>query len=180
MRRLPSFLIFLFFLVLSAASPAQTLDTSILGTVTDVSGAVLPNATVTVSSAATGFSKKATTAANGEFSVTYLTPGSYNVTASANGFDSSEQKGIILEINQQARITLALRPGSATQVVEVEATQPLLQSEDASLGVVIGQEQTEALPLNGRKYDDLATLTPGVIANDADNHTSFGGSTISA
>jgi Carboxypeptidase regulatory-like domain len=180
MRRLSSIFLFLFLLVISVPSRAQTLDTSILGVITDSSGAVIPGASVTVSSTATGIAKKAVTAATGEYSVTYLAPGTYNVEASANGFDTIEQKGIVLEINQQARINLSLRPGAATQIIEVEATQPLLQSEDASLGVVIGQEQTEALPLNGRKYDDLATLTPGVIANDADAHTGFGGSTISA
>jgi hypothetical protein len=180
MRRLSSIFLFLFLLVISVPSHAQTLDTSILGTITDSSGAVIPGASVTVSSTATGISKKAVTASTGEYSVTYLAPGTYNVEASANGFDTIEQKGIVLEINQQARINLSLHPGAATQIIEVEATQPLLQIEDASLGVVIGQEQTEALPLNGRKYDDLASLTPGVIANDSDNHTGFGGSTISA
>src|SRR5882724_4832060 len=148
MRRLSPIFLFLSLLCISLApqpSFAQTLDTAILGTVTDSSGAVIGNATVTVLSPATGIEKKAVSAANGDYSVTYLTPGVYNLTVSANGFATNEQKGIVLEINQQAKINVSLRAGGTEQTVEVEATQPLLQSEDASLGVVIGKEQTEQL-----------------------------------
>ena len=181
MRRLSSvFLSLLFISLISRPSFAQTLDTAILGTVTDTSGAVIGGATITVLSPATGIEKKAVSAANGDYSVTYLTPGVYNLTVSASGFASNEQKGIVLEINQQAKINVSLRAGGTEQTVEVQATQPLLQSEDASLGVVIGKEQTEQLPLNGRRYEDLAILTPGTTVSDPDFHTSNGGATISS
>ena len=172
MRRINSILSLIFLFLLCISSYAQTVDTAIVGTVTDNSGAVIPGASVTVLSVATGIAKKAVTAATGEYGVTYLSPGNYDLTVSAPGFASSQQKGIVLQINQQARINVALKAGGAEQTVEVQATQPLLQSEDSSLGVVVGTESAENLPLNGRRFDDLAILTPGVTVYNPDNHTS--------
>ena len=172
MRRLSSVLLLFALIILCMPLHAQTVDTAILGTVTDGTGAVIPGATVTVSSPATGIEKKAVTSSVGEYSITYLTPGTYDVTVSANGFNTSEQKGIELQINQQAKISIVMKAGGGTQVVEVTSTQPLLQSEDASLGVVVGTESAENLPLNGRRFDDLAILVPGITAYDPDNHTS--------
>ena len=144
-----------------------------MGTITDNSGAVIPGATVTVTSVATGIEKKADTNDSGEYSVTYLAPGNYDVTVSANGFTSSVQKGIVLQINQQARVNVALKAGGNRADGGGErSTQPLLQSEDSSLGVVVGTESAANLPLNGRKFDDLAILTPGVSVYNPDNHTS--------
>jgi hypothetical protein len=108
MRRLSSLLCFLSLVISYAPLHARTIDTAIVGTVTDSSGAVIPGASVTVLSAATAIEKKAVTAFNGEYSVTYLAPGTYDVTFSANGFSTSQQKGIVLQLNQQARINIAL------------------------------------------------------------------------
>jgi hypothetical protein len=159
----------------------QTLDTSILGTATDSSGAVLPGATVTVLSPATGIKKTAVTGTSGEYAVTYLTPGTYDVTVEAKGFTSQRRTGIVLQLNQQDKIDFTLGVGGSQQTVQVEATQPLLQSENAALGAVIGAERTANLPLNGRKFDDLAVLTPGVSVYNPDLHSSStDGSTISS
>jgi outer membrane receptor protein involved in Fe transport len=151
---------------------AQTVDTSILGTVSDSSGALISGATVTIRSPATGIEKKAVTNSTGEYSITYLPPGNYNVTVSANGFASSEQKGIVLELNQSARINATMNVGGNQQTVEVKAEQPLLESEDSSLGVVVGTQSAENLPLNGRKFNDLAILAPGISVYNPDNHSS--------
>jgi hypothetical protein len=181
MRRLSLAVLTLFLSPICMPSGAQTIDTAILGTVTDHTGGGIPDATVVVTDTATGITKKAVTSPIGEFSITYLTPGTYNVTTSHDGFSTNEQTGIVLQINQQAKMNVILQIGTVQQTVKVEGVQPLLQSEDASLGVVVGQEQTESLPLNGRKFDDLASLTPGVVPADSDTHTSAtGGSTISA
>lgn len=156
----------------SVPSHAQTFDTAIVGTVTDSSGAVVPNAVVSVASPATGITKRAVSSATGEYSVAYLTPGSYDVTVTAPGFSPTVQRGILLQINQQAKVNLVLGVAGGQQVVEVKGTQPLLQSEDSSLGVVVGTQSAENLPLNGRKFNDLAVLTPGVTVTDPDNHSS--------
>ena len=167
-----SFVLFIWFTLLTVGASAQTLDTVIEGTVTDSSGAVVPGASVTVASAATGLSKRAVTTSTGEYSVAYLTPGNYDVTVSAPQFSSSVEKGIVLQINQQARVNFVLQVAGQQQVVEVKATQPLLQTQESSLGVVVGTESAQNLPLNGRKFDDLAILTPGVTVSEPDNHSS--------
>ncbi|HET6219454.1 MAG TPA: carboxypeptidase-like regulatory domain-containing protein [Acidobacteriaceae bacterium] len=169
MRRLSSTLLFLTLVILSVPLRAQTVDTAIVGTVTDNSGAVIPGANVTVSSIATGIEKKAVTANTAEYSVSYLSPGTYDATVSANGFASSQEKGIVLQINQQAKVNVSLKAGGTEQTVEVSATQPLLQSENSSLGVVVATESAANLPLNGRRFDDLAILTPGVGVYNPDS-----------
>jgi outer membrane receptor protein involved in Fe transport len=174
----PAIILFAF-LTLTAA--AQTIDTVILGTITDSSGAVVAGATVTVLSSATGVSKVASTNAAGEFEVRYLTPGTYDVSVQANGFSSQTQKGIVVQISQQEKLSFSLSVSTRQENVVVQAGQQLLQTEDASLGEVVGPERTENLPLNGRKFDDLAILTPGVAVYNPDLHSSStDGSAISA
>jgi len=182
MRKLISAVRVFLFLAICMPLAAQTVDTAIQGTVTDASGAVVPGATVSVTAAATGAEKHATTGSAGDYNLNYLIPGTYDVKITAPGFSTSEQKGIVLQVNQRAKVDVALQAGGGNQVVSVVAsTQPLLQSSDASLGVVIGPQNAENLPLNGRKFDDLAVLTPGVTVSDPDNHSSStAGSSINA
>jgi outer membrane receptor protein involved in Fe transport len=168
-------------LLVPCVALAQTVDTSITGTVVDTTGAVIPGANVLVTATATETQKKAVTSSSGGYSVTYLTPGTYDIQVSANGFAAFHETGLVLEINQQAKVNVTLKPGGTAEVVQVTAEQPLLQSEDSSLGAVVSTEQAEQLPLNGRKFDDLAILTPGVTVSDPDNHTSStAGSSINA
>jgi Carboxypeptidase regulatory-like domain/TonB dependent receptor/TonB-dependent Receptor Plug Domain len=174
LRKQSFILLFVALVIYCLPLHAQTTDTAITGIVTDSSGAVIPGATVTVSSPATGIEKKTVTNSVGHYSVNYLTPGTYDVTVSANGFTTFVEKGIVVQIDQQVPIN-AVKLGIATnqQMVEVQGTsEPLLQSEDASLGVVVGTESAQNLPLNGRKFDDLAILTPGITVTDPDNHSS--------
>ena len=174
------FMIALLFALTCPMLHAQTLDTSILGTATDNSGALLPGATVTVTSPTTGIKKTTVTGSDGQYAITYLAPGTYDVMVAAKGFTSQRRTGIVLQLNQQDKIDFSLGVG-AEQTVQVEGTQPLLQSENASLGAVIGAERTQNLPLNGRKFDDLAVLTPGVSVYNPDLHSSStDGSTISS
>lgn len=158
--------------VAPAGLHAQTVDTAIVGTVTDHSGAVIPAAKVTVTSVSTGIAKSAVTSATGEYTVNYLPPGSYNVAVTANGFTTTQQQGIVLQLAQQARVNFQLQVGAATEQVTVQGAPPLLQTEASSLGNVVGEDQVQNLPLNGRKFEDLAILTPGTTAYSPDNHTS--------
>ena len=165
---------------LAYGAAAQSVDTGFLGTATDASGAVLPGATVTITATATKVSRTLVTGPGGEYAVRYLTPGTYDVTVAAPGFATQTHKGVVLQLGQQDKLDFALTAGTE-QVVQVQGTQPLLQSENAALGAVIGPERTQNLPLNGRKFDDLAVLTPGVSVYNPDNHSSStDGSAISA
>ena len=172
MRTSVSAFLVLVIAVAPAGLRAQTVDTAIVGTVTDHSGAVIPGAKVTVTSVSTGIAKSAVTASTGEYTVNYLPPGSYNVAVAANGFTTTQQQGIVLQLSQEARVNFQLQVGAAAELVTVEAAPPLLQTEASSLGNVVGEDQVQNLPLNGRKFEDLAILTPGTTAYSPDNHTS--------
>jgi len=175
------YFVLLMTLCLAGSGWSQTLDTGFLGVATDSSGAVLPGATVTITSPATGFSKTVITGSQGEYEVRYLKPGAYDVKVTAPGFETQSRISVVLQLGQQDKLDFKLGAAGTQQVVEVQGTQPLLQSEDATLGAVIGPERTQNLPLNGRKFNDLAVLTPGVSVYDPDLHSSSSdGSTISS
>jgi len=172
MNRLPSIPLLLLLASISIASTAQTVDTAIVGTVTDHSGTVVSGARVTVTSASTGIAKSVLTAGTGEYTINYLLPGSYDVAVTANWFTTTRQRGIEVQLSQEARVNFQLQVGGATEQVTVEGGQPLLQTQASSLGNVVAEEETQNLPLNGRKFEDLAILTPGTTVYDPDNHTS--------
>lgn len=168
-------------LLLSITLNAQTIDTAILGAVTDTTGAVVPKATITVTQIATGVRRNAESNTDGNYEVRYLVPGEYSVEVKAGGFRTSRAASVQVQINQQVRIDFAMQVGEVTESVEVTAATPLLQTENATLGEVIGQEKIVNLPLNGRTFTQLAALTPGVRVSDANMFTtSTGGSRIIA
>ncbi len=144
---------------------SQTLDTGILGTVADSTGATIAGVSVTITQPATGAGRTVTTTADGRFEVRYLLPGEYTVEAQAAGFRAERRTGIVIQIGQQARIDFALQLASVFETVEVRSSTPLLQTENATLGEVVGPERIVNLPLNGRNFADLAKLTPGVTSS---------------
>jgi outer membrane receptor protein involved in Fe transport len=159
----------------------QTVDTSILGSVTDPQGSVIVGATVVVRADATGQKKSVETTGDGQYRVQYLVPGIYTVTVNASGFSQTTRSGIQLALSQQIHLDVAMSLSGTQQTVDVNATQPLLQSENAALGTTVDTNRTVNLPLNGRKFNDLAVLTPGVRVSNPDNHSSStAGSTIAA
>ena len=162
----------LFYAMYAAAVYGQTVDTAILGTVTDSGGGMIPNAAVTVSQPSTGLTRVVNTGSEGSYEIRYLVPGDYVVEVKADGFRGERKTGISIQIGQQARIDFALQVGTVQQTLEVEASAPLLQTESATLGGVVGAERIQNLPLNGRRFDDLAILTPGVQVYDPDVHSS--------
>ena len=156
----------------SPSLPAQTVDTAIIGTVLDPSGGAVVGATVTASEIATGLSKAAATGQNGEYEFSYLLPGTYIVEVKAKGFNTVRRSDVMIQLAQQAKVDFTLQIGGMQQTIEVHSSQPLLQTENASLGQVVGTERIANLPLNGRKFDDLALLTPGVQVYNPDLHSS--------
>lgn len=141
---------------------AQTIDTGILGTVRDPSAAAVAGAEVTATNVATGVQQTTKTSSDGAYQMRYLAPGDYAVEVRAAGFRTVRRSGLALQLSQQARVDFSLDLGQLTETVEVSAAASLLQTENAVLGAVVGSERIVNLPLNGRNFAQLATLTPGV------------------
>jgi outer membrane receptor protein involved in Fe transport len=160
---------------------AQTVDTAILGTVADSSGGAINGATVTVTQPSTGQAHTATTRADGIYEIRYLVPGDYTVSVQATGFKAARRTGVTIQIGQSAKVDFSMEVGEVQQTVEVSGVAPLLQTENASISGVVATDGIVNLPLNGRKFDDLAVLTPGVTVRDTDLHSSStAGATIAA
>jgi hypothetical protein len=166
----------LFFTAIAMAGPrvgAQVDRATLSGFVKDPDGGVLPGATVTVTSVATAVETHQQTGDTGGYQVANLIPGRYRVDIELSGFRKSSQV-VTVEVGQRARLDVELAVGSFTETVTVVEAQPLLQSNDASLGAVIPQSQVANLPLAIRNWDDLLALVPGV---QGDRYTEQGGGT---
>ena len=140
---------------------AQT-SGEITGEVRDPSGAVAPNASVTVTNAATNISRSTVTNSSGVYSFPDLVPGAYQVKVMATGFDTVVKTGIELQVQQTARIDFNLKVGQSTQTVEVSGLAALLTTETATIGTVIEEKRITDLPLNGRNFFSLVALSPNV------------------
>ena len=136
---------------------------TILGTVTDSTGAVLPNIRVTVTNTATNVAFHTVTSSSGDYLAPALNPGTYSVSAEAKGFQKSVTTGFTLAVDQKARIDLVLKPGAATETVEVTAQGVTLQTDSAELAQLVSQQQVEALPLNGRNFIQLLLIGAGAV-----------------
>jgi hypothetical protein len=155
---------FLPVLILSVCpSSAQVTSSSILGYVYDPSGAVINDASVTVSDARHALTRRTTTDASGSFIVAGLPPATYSVTATAPSFGEVTQRDLELEVNTQLRTDFHLVLAGVKKTIQVEATANPLQTESAEVGTVIDQSQIESLPLNRRDFLQLALLVPGVF-----------------
>ena len=158
-RRLGAFAVLSFCAWMPAL--AQTTGT-ILGVVQDNTGAAVANAAVTVSEVNKGTQQTLKTDEGGSFNVPFLIPGIYRVTVEAPGFKRTTSQDIPVEVDSRQRIDVKLEVGDVNQTVEVTAAAPLVRSESAELGEVIGQQSIQMLPLNGRNFAQLVTLAPGV------------------
>jgi hypothetical protein len=141
---------------------AQTATAELSGNITDASGAVVAKANVKATNAATGISRETMSSPTGTYLFTILQPGLYNLSVEAPGFRKTVQNGIELQVNQHAEINIQMQVGQVTETVEVTSTAPLLEAESSTLGTVVNTQLTEELPLNGRNFVQLATLSPGV------------------
>ncbi len=151
------------FLISVAVVGVAQVDTgSLVGTVKDASGALLPNVTVTATNTDTGIATPTKTEQNGDYVITPLHIGRYSVSVEATGFQREIRKDIVLDVQQTLRLDFSLKVGSVSETMEVSGAPPLLETESASLGNVVTAETVEELPLNGRRYTDLAELTSGV------------------
>src|SRR6267154_716495 len=134
----------------------------ILGTITDQTGGVVSNATVTVVDVERGVSRTLTTGDSGEFSAPNLLPGTYTVRAEAKGFKIVERQKIALEVGKEIRVDLTLQPGAQEQTITITEALPLVETSNATLGGTLSNQTINDLPLNGRNYINLLTLRPGM------------------
>src|SRR2546425_5942201 len=134
---------------------------SFSGTVSDKTGSVITGAKVTITAQSTGLSREAKTDDSGHYLVPVLPVADYTIRVESQGFQAGEQKDLRLQIDEHREVNFTLAPGAVTATVEVSATEVTVQTANPTLGQVITQEQVADLPLNGRNFVQLATLTPG-------------------
>lgn len=151
-----------FSFLLAATGAAQTTSTEVLGTVTDATGAVVPNASVILSRIATGEKRQTVTDSAGNYSFPLIEIGEYSVTAELAGFKRQTKTGVIVELQQKARVNIELQVGATTEQVEVAAQGVELKTDDASIGSTIDQKRVVELPTLNRNFASLLVLTPGV------------------
>jgi hypothetical protein len=135
----------------------------ILGAITDQSGGVIAGATVTITDTQRGASRTLTTDESGLYAAPNLLPGTYSVRAEAKGFQTIERSGLLLEVGRDLRIDFAVQPGSQSQTVIVTGEAPMVETTNATLGGALSNQTINDLPLNGRNFENLLTLRPGVM-----------------
>jgi hypothetical protein len=147
---------------LPARLSAQVVGATMSGTVSDTSGGVVPGANISVKNVGTGIIRLAVTNGAGLYSVPNLQPGPYEITAAASGFNTDVRTGITLNVGQELVLNFTVKPGMASQSVEVNAEAPAVNLANSTISGVVSERTVAELPLNGRSWTDLAALQPGV------------------
>ncbi len=156
-------------LLFSAAPLCAQVDTgSILGTVSDASGASVHGATVTLTNEGTNASLSTTTSSDGTYKFSPVRIGSYKLTATLQGFQTITTRNVVVNVGADVVVDFTLKPGSVSETVEVASTVPVLETQDASVGQVVDSRSVDNLPLNGRNFTFLAQLAAGVNTPQAD------------
>ncbi len=152
---------------------SQSVDSGILGTISDSSGALVAGASVTITQPATRMARTVESGPNGAYEVRYLTPGEYVVQVRLAGFRSERSSPIPLRVGQMVRLDFTLQVGEVTEQVEVTAQGVLLETQSGVTADVVSSERIVNLPLNGRNFVQLGNLTPGVIASGGTTSGNF-------
>src|SRR5271154_5105222 len=157
--------LFLVCLLVALAIPAisQTTLGRILGSVIDQSGGSVAGVTVIITDVQRGSTRAVTTDASGDYAAPELQPGVYRVRAEAKGFKTVDRVNVVVEVAQDVRVDFSLSPGQVTETVGVEAEVPLVNTTSATLGGTLSNAEINDLPLNGRNYENLLQLRPGVV-----------------
>src|SRR6187397_404040 len=150
-------------LLLPVVAMAQATG-QINGIVQDTSGAVLPGVTIEATNAGTGAIRTSISGADGGFTIPLLQPGEYNVKASLSGFRSAVRERVRVTVTETARVVFDLEVGQLTESVTVTAQATLVETANATRGIVVDEQKVVDLPLNGRNFTQLGTLIPGVVA----------------
>ena len=150
-------------LLFAGSALAQVSTASINGVVRDPQGAVIPGASIVLHSVETAVEHPSVSNSAGNYVILNITPGRYTIQASAKGFNPQKTDEFVLAVDQIATFDFSLKIGSDTQVVAVTATAAQLDVTGATLGTVIETKQVNDLPLDGRNFTSLLSLTPGVV-----------------
>jgi hypothetical protein len=159
------FAILILAIPLATAAWAQTAQ--IVGTISDTSGARVPNATVTATEVNTGSIRSVTSNSEGFYTVPLLRPGIYDVKVSKDGFQPVTHSGVTLGVGENATVDVALSVGAVTQTVAVTAVAPLVDTQSGTLQRVVDQQRVKDLPLNGRDITQLMTVQAGVLQTES-------------
>ena len=163
-RRLTQFVLPLACLFLALASPAfAQISASITGTVSDPSGGVVANAKVTVKNIETGALRTTTTGASGQYQELSLPIGEYEIRVAKQGFAEQVHTGIRLVVGEEARVDFIMQVGAMSQQITVNSDAPMVSVNTEDVPGLVGEQQVKDLPLNGRSYDLLLTLNPGIV-----------------
>ena len=157
-------------------SPAfgQNASATLSGTVVDPNGAVVPGANITITETATGLQRTATTDEQGYFSIPLLKPSAYTLLVAHDGFTTAEVRDIVLNINDERALRIPLKTGDIRETVNVTGEAPLI-NESPSVGTVVDRQFVSNIPLNGRSFQSLITLTPGVSLFASPNAVGYDG-----
>ncbi len=158
--------------VVSTVVSAQQTTGTILGIVRDNSGSVVAGVKITILETSKGTAQATSTDDSGSYSAPFLNPGVYSVAAEMAAFKRQVRDGIVLQVDQKARIDFTLEVGQVTETVNVTAAAPLVRSDSAELGEVVTERAIRELPLNGRNFAQLVYLVPGVTAGQVGENLS--------
>ena len=156
-----SFLLVAFCWVALQSAYGQSATATIFGTVKDVSGAIMPGASITVTNQSTGITRKTVTSSSGDYVVPQLLPGTYKITVSKSGFSTRTEGNVVLNVTARVEVDATLNVGRVSQEVTVQASVVHLETGSSSLGQVINEKDVTNLPLNGRDFVQLAALSVG-------------------
>ena len=157
---------------------AQISSATLVGTVTDPSGAIVSGAKVEATNTSTSVTRSTTTNTSGQYGISELPAAHYSITVRMNGFKTSHLADVELQVAQRAMVNVTLQLGGVEQAVTVAATTPLLETSASSVGQVVNTAAVEHMPLNGRSFWQLAALTPGATYTPGGQGTRTGGSSI--
>src|SRR5881396_2518862 len=149
--------------LLPGSLAAQAVTGTIIGVITDSSGAVMPGASVTLTNTGTGLTRIVITDSNGEYTAPLLPTGKYTVKAELSGFKTVTTPDVKLGVDQHVRINAKLEIGAVEESVTVTGSSPLVQTSSSELGTTVAEEQIKTLPLNGRNFVNLTRTVPGVV-----------------
>ncbi len=157
------FVVAAFFLCAQTALRAQGVNATLTGTATDQSGAILPGVTVRITNPETGFQREVQTSDNGNFTFPALSPATYTVSASKDGFAPAEFNNLTLNVNDQRSLRIELKVGNVSGSVEVNANEASLIDDSAAQSTTIDRTFVNRLPINARSFQSLIFLSPGVV-----------------